>query len=148
MNLWRQLVRAGGTGALLDAQQGRQDREEAASGTHYLYAGVRRGSKGKGLNHLGARPAYPVEYFAVLERHKDFERTVFTGICYSKELTQFPYKEVIQPLWMSATHYEPSTEESEGQGAKIAYIERIRNARAIGYVTKYLMKSVASVSGG
>jgi hypothetical protein len=44
---------------------------------------------------------------------------------------------------MSATHYLPSTEESEGRGAKIARIERIRNARAIGYVTRYLTKSVA-----
>ena len=45
---------------------------------------------------------------------------------------------------MSATHYNEET----GEGAKIAHIERIRNARAIGYVTKYLTKAVTLTEQG
>jgi hypothetical protein len=36
-----------------------------------------RGSKGIGHVHLGARPAYPLECFAVLEEHRDFEHVGF-----------------------------------------------------------------------
>src|SRR5213080_4719420 len=45
---------------------------------------------------------------------------------------------------MSATHYNPET----GEGAEIAHIERIRNSKAIGYVTKYLTKSVTDGERG
>ena len=44
---------------------------------------LRRGSKGHGRDHLGARPAYPVECFAVLEELRTFRKWAFTGICWS-----------------------------------------------------------------
>jgi len=87
--------------------------------------------------------AYLIEYFAVLERHEDFERNGFHWHLLIKGVESIPYKEVIQPLWMSATHYRPATEDDEGQGAMIGHIERIRNNKAIGYVTKYLMKALS-----
>jgi hypothetical protein len=45
---------------------------------------------------------------------------------------------------MSATHYDEAT----GEGAKIGWIDRVRNARAIGYATKYLLKAVAMPERG
>ncbi|MBA2394395.1 MAG: hypothetical protein H0V70_16830, partial [Ktedonobacteraceae bacterium] len=117
--------------------------QEAARALTTFVQALRRGSKGRGPNHIGARPSYQIEYFAVLERHKDFVRNGFHWHVLITNVDCIPYKEVVQPLWMSATHYIAATEEQEGRGAKIARIERIRNAKAIGYVTKYLTKSVA-----
>jgi hypothetical protein len=143
VDLWRQLVKAAEPVLFLTLTKAGKTVQEAARALTTFMQALRRGSRGKGPNRVGARPAYPVEYFAVLERHKDFQRNGFHWHLLLKGVDAIPYKEVIQPLWMSATHYVPSTEESEGRGAKIARIERIRNARAIGYVTKYLTKSVA-----
>jgi hypothetical protein len=143
VDLWRQLVKAAEPVLFLTLTKAGKTVQEAARALTTFMQALRRGSKGKGPNHVGPRPAYAVEYFAVLERHKDFKRNGFHWHLLLKGVDAIPYKEVIQSLWMSATHYVPSTEESEGRGAKIARIERIRNARAIGYVTKYLTKSVA-----
>jgi hypothetical protein len=70
---------------------------------------LRRGSKGR----VGARPAYPVEYFAVLERHEDFEGVGFHWHVLLKGVDFIPYVEVIKPLWKSATHFNKET--GEGQ---------------------------------
>jgi hypothetical protein len=142
VDLWRQLIKAAEPVLFLTLTKAGKTVQEAARALTTFVQALRRGSKGKGPNRIGARPAYQIEYFAVLEQHKDFERNGFHWHVLIKGVDHVPYKEVIQPLWMSATHYKPSTEEEEGRGAKIARIERIRNARAIGYVTKYLMKGV------
>ncbi len=142
VDLWRQLVKQAEPVLFLTLTKAGKTIEEAARALTTFIQALRRGSKGKGPNHIGARLAYLIEYFAVLERHKDFERNGFHWHLLIKGVDYIPYKEVIQPLWMSATHYKPETEEEEGQGAKIAHIEPIRNARAIGYVTKYLTKAV------
>jgi hypothetical protein len=143
VDLWRQLVRAAEPVLFLTLTKAGKTVQEAARALTTFVQALRRGSKGKGPNRIGARSAYPLEYFAVLERHKDFERNGFHWHLLIKGSDHIPYKEVVQPLWMSATHYRPATEHEEGRGAKIARVERIRNAKAIGYVTKYLTKAVA-----
>ncbi len=139
VNLWRQLVKEADPTLFLTLTKAGKTVEASARALTTFMQALRRGSKGKGPNCIGARAAYPVEYFAVLERHKDFERNGFHWHLLIKGVERIPYKEVIQPLWMSATHYDEAT----GEGANIGHIERIRNAKAIGYVTKYLTKALA-----
>ena len=136
---WRQLVKAAEPVLFLTLTKAGKTIEQAKRALTTFIQALRRGSKGKGPNRVGARAAYLIEYFAVLERHRDFERNGFHWHLLIKGVDFIPYEEVIKPLWMSATHYNAET----GEGAEIAWIERIRNARAIGYVTKYLTKSVS-----
>ncbi|HZR44003.1 MAG TPA: hypothetical protein VFB12_28070 [Ktedonobacteraceae bacterium] len=138
VDLWRQMVKQAEPTLFLTLTKAGKTVEQARRALTTFIQALRRGSKGKGPNRVGARLAYLIEYFAVLERHKDFERNGFHWHLLIKGVDHIPYKEVIKPLWMSATHYNPET----GEGAEIAHIERIRNSRAIGYVTKYLTKSV------
>src|SRR6266702_2327525 len=99
---------------------------------------LRRGSKGHGRDHLGARPAYPVECFAVLEEHKNFHKVGFHWHLLVNGVDHFPHQVVSEALRSSMkARYEPQDR---------SYIVRVRgvnNARAIGYVTKYLTKEVA-----
>jgi hypothetical protein len=138
VDLWRQLVKAADPILFLTLTKAGQTVEEAARALTTFMQALRRGSKGRGKSRVGARAAYPVEYFAVLERHKDFEQNGFHWHLLLKGVDHIPYKEVIQPLWRSARHGV----------ADIAHIEKIRNARAIGYVTKYLTKSLTSREKG
>ncbi len=138
VNLWRQLVKEADPTLFLTLTKAGNTVEAAARALTTFMQALRRGSKGKGPNRAGARAVYPVEYFAVLERHRDFERNGFHWHLLLKGVERIPYKEVIQPLWASATHYNEAT----GEGANIGHIERIRNAKAIGYVTKYLTKAL------
>lgn len=144
VDLWRQLVRQAEPTLFLTLTKAGRTVEQAARALTTFLQALRRGSKGRGRNHVGARAAYPVEFFAVLERHEDFERNGFHWHLLIKGVDEISYKEVIQPLWMSATHYNEET----GEGAKIGHIERIHNARAIGYVTKYLTKAVTFTEQG
>lgn len=139
VNLWRQLVKEADPTLFLTLTKAGKTVEAAARSLTTFMQALRRGSKGKGPNRIESRSAYPVEYFAVLERHKDFERNGFHWHLLLKGVEHIPYKEVIQPLWASATHYDEIT----GEGANIGHIERIRNAKAIGYVTKYLTKALS-----
>jgi len=140
--------------------------EQAARALTTFVQALRRGSKGRGKGRIGAREAYPIEYFAVLERHKDFERNGFHWHLLITGVDLIPYKEVIVPLWTSAIRGKRTEEEmlkqdygfsDEEVGAflseedeegnkkgfkRYGWIERVRNARAIGYVTKYLTKSL------
>jgi len=99
---------------------------------------LRRGSKGHGPDHLGARPAYPVECFAVLEEHKNFQKVGFHWHLLVNGVDHVPHQVVSEALRSSMkARYEPQER---------SYIVRVRgvtNARAIGYVTKYLTKEVA-----
>lgn len=143
VHLWRQLVEQAGPTLFLTLSKAGKTVEEARRALTTFMQALRRGSKGRGPNHKGVREAYPVEYFAVLERHEDFEQNGFHWHVLLKGVDHIPYKEVIQPLWMSATHYRPRTDEDEGRGAKIAYIRRVKDHRTVGYVTKYLMKTLS-----
>lgn len=144
VDLWRQLVAEAKPVLFLTLTKAGITIEQAARAFQTFIQALRRGSKGRGKNHVGARKAYPVEYFAVLEEHEDVENLGFHWHVLIVGVEDIPYKDVIQPLWMSATHYDEMT----GQGAKIAWIERIRSNKAIGYVTKYLLKAVAVAQRG
>ncbi len=111
--------------------------EEAARALTTFLQYLRRGSKGRGPNHVGAREAYPVEYFAVLERHSNFEENGFHWHLLVKGASYIPH-EILKEGWRSARH-------------GIAYIvdvEGIRKPHVIGYVTKYLTKSLTRSEKG
>ncbi len=135
---WRQLVKAAEPTLFLTLSKAGKTVEEAARALTVFMRFLRRGSKGKGPNKLGARDSYPVEYFAVLERHRNFTEVGFHWHLLLRGVDFIPYKEVLQPAWMSATH---------GQ-AMIGHIETIRRPQAIGYVTKYLTKAVTAGEKG
>mgnify|MGYP001220311856 CR=1 FL=1 len=126
VNEWRQLIAESGPTMHLTLTKAGKTVEEAARALTTFMQALRRGSKRKG------REAYPVEYFAVLERHENFEENGFHWHILLKGMDYIPYKEVIEPLWHSATHG------ISGFG----WIDAIKNSRAIGYVTKYLTKDI------
>src|SRR5207248_2074493 len=64
---------------------------------------LRRGSKGFGYDHLGARPAYPLECFAVLEEHRDFEHVGFHWHLLVKGVDYLP-KQTVSNALSSATN--------------------------------------------
>ncbi len=132
VDMWRQVVKAAEPTLFLTLTRSGKTVAEAARALTVFMRYLRRGSKGKGPNKVGVRPEYPVEYFAVLERHKNFEQNGFHWHLLMHGVEHIPYKEIIQPGWRSATH----------GGAEIGHIESIRRPQAIGYVTKYLTKAV------
>lgn len=126
VNEWRQLIEAAEPALHLTLTKAGKTVEEAARALTTFMQALRRGSKRKG------REAYPVEYFAVLERHADFEENGFHWHVLLKGVDYLPYKEVIEPLWHSATHGKSG----------FGWVDAIKNSRAIGYVTKYLTKDI------
>src|ERR1700704_2696595 len=122
---WRQLVKAAEPTLFITLTKAGKTVEEASQALTVFMRFLRRGSKGKGPNHIGAREAYPIEYFAVLERHSNFEENGFHWHLLLRGVDRIPY-DLIKDLWRSATH---------GQ-AENGWIQRIENVRAIGYVTK------------
>jgi hypothetical protein len=106
--------------------------EEAARALTTFLQYLRRGSKGCGPNHVGAREAYPIEYFAVLERHQDFEENGFHWHLLIKGSDYIPH-EILKEAWRSARHGV----------AYIVHIEAVCKPHVIGYVTKYLTKSLS-----
>ncbi len=134
---WRQLVRAAEPTLFLTLTKAGHTVEECARALTTFLQYLRRGSKGRGPNHKGAREAYPVEYFAVLERHRDFERVGFHWHLLLRGVEYVPH-EILKEGWRSATH---------GQ-SYIAHIEGIRRPQVIGYVTKYLMKALSEGEKG
>jgi hypothetical protein len=134
---WRQLVKAAEPTLFITLTKAGKTVEEAARALTTLLQYLRRGSKGRGPNHVGAREAYPVEYFAVLERHSDFEENGFHWHLLVKGASYIPH-EILKEGWRSARH-------------GIAYIvdvEGIRKPQVIGYVTKYLTKSLTRSEKG
>jgi hypothetical protein len=166
VDIWRQLVKQAEPVLFLTLTKAGKTVAQAARALTTFIQALRRGSKGIGRGHIGAREAYLIEYFAVLERHKDFERNGFHWHLLIRGVDLIPYKEVIVPLWTSAIRGKRTEEEmlkqdygfsdeevqaflseEDEEGNKrgfrrYGWIERIRNARAIGYVTKYLTKSL------
>jgi hypothetical protein len=129
---WRQLVKEAGPTLFLTLTKAGHTVEEASRALTTFLQYLRRGSKGKGPHHIGAREAYSIEYFAVLERHNDFEENGFHWHLLVKGVDFIPH-EVLKEAWRSARH-------------GIAYIvdvQAIRKPHVIGYVTKYLMKSLS-----
>src|SRR5438067_13638366 len=77
VDIWRQLVKAAEPTLFLTLTKAGKTVEEAARALTTFLQYLRRGSKGRGPNHIGVREAYYVEYFAVLERHENFEENGF-----------------------------------------------------------------------
>jgi hypothetical protein len=129
---WRQLVKAAEPTLFLTLTKSGKTVEEAARALTTFLQYLRRGSKGHGPNRLGARAAYPVEYFAVLERHQNFEENGFHWHVLIKGSDFIPH-EILKEAWRSARHGV----------AYIVHIEAVRKPHVIGYVTKYLTKSLS-----
>jgi hypothetical protein len=77
VDTWRQLVKAAEPTLFLTLTKAGQTVEEAARALTTFLQYLRRGSKGRGPNHIGARLAYLIKYFAVLERHENFAENGF-----------------------------------------------------------------------
>ncbi|GCE16991.1 rolling circle replication-associated protein [Dictyobacter kobayashii] len=129
---WRQLIAAAEPELHVVLSRAGNTVEEAARALTTWVQFLRRGSKGRGKGRIGARPAFPIEYFAVLERHENFEESGFHWHILIKGTDYLP-KEMLDAAWSSATH---------GKN-EFAWVDRVKNARAIGYVTKYLTKHIA-----
>src|SRR5437879_10549628 len=134
---WRQLVKAAEPTLFLTLTKAGLTVEEAARALTTFLQYLRRGSKGRGANHTGAREAYPVEYFAVLERHSDFEENGFHWHLLVKGVDFLP-NQVVSDALRSAT---------EGR-SYITKVEAVRSSKSIGYVTKYLTKAISRVEKG
>ncbi len=128
---WRQVIAEADPKLHLVLTKAGHTLEEAARRLTTFMQALRRGSKGRGRGHWGARQAYPVEYLAVLEEHADFEQNGFHWHILIARVDYIPH-EVLRDLWISAT----------GGRASIVYVKRVEKQRAIGYVTKYLMKDI------
>jgi len=102
---WRQLVKAAEPTLFITLTKAGKTVEEASKALTVFMRYLRRGSKGKGPNHVGAREAYPIEYFAVLERHSDFEENGFHWHLLVKGVDFIPH-EVLKEAWRSARHGE------------------------------------------
>lgn len=132
VDMWRQLVKAAEPTLFLTLTKAGKTVEEAARALTTFLQYLRRGSKGRGPNRMGVREAYPLEYFAVLERHQDFEENGFHWHLLLKGVDYIPH-EVLKEAWRSARHGI----------AYIVHIEAVRKPHVIGYVTKYLTKSLS-----
>ena len=137
VDIWRQLVKAAEPTLFLTLTKAGKTVEEAARALTTFLQHLRRGSKGRGPNHIGAREAYAVEYFAVLERHQDFEENGFHWHLLIKGVDFIPH-DILKEAWRSARHGV----------AYIVQIEAVRKPHVIGYVTKYLTKSLSRSEKG
>ncbi len=129
---WRQLVKEAEPTLFITLTKAGKTVEEAARALTTFLQYLRRGSKGRGKEHIGAREAYPVEYFAVLEQHSDFEENGFHWHLLVKGVEFIPH-DVLKEAWRSARHGV----------AYIVDVQAIRKPHVIGYVTKYLTKSLS-----
>jgi hypothetical protein len=134
---WRQLIAAAEPELHVVLSRAGNTVEEAARALTTWVQYMRRGAKGRGKEKMGARPALPLEYLAVLERHSNFEESGFHWHLLIKGVDYIP-KEILDASWESATH---------GKN-RFAWVDRIKNQRAIGYVTKYLTKQLTRSEKG
>jgi len=137
VELWRQLIKAVEPRHFVTLTKVGWTVEEAARVLTTVIQYLRRGSKGKGPNHMGARDAYPIEYFVVLERHKNFEKVGFHWHMLVKGVEFLP-NQVVSDALRSAT---------KGR-SWITKVKGVRNNTAVGYVTKYLTKDITREEKG
>lgn len=134
---WRQLVKQAEPRLFVTLTKVGWTVEEASRVLTTVLQRLRRGFKSQDPERKGFREAYPVEYFAVLERHDNFEENGFHWHLLVKGVDFLPKQVVSDALW-SAT---------KGR-AYIVDVQRVRNATAVGYVTKYLTKSITQGEQG
>lgn len=131
VDMWRQLVKLAEPTLFVTLTKVGWTLKEAARTLTTVLQYIRRGSKGRGKNRLGARPAYPIQVFAVLEEHHDFEENGFHWHLLVKGVDFLP-QEIVKEALRSAT----------GGRSYIVWVKRVKNDTAVGYVTKYLMKEI------
>jgi hypothetical protein len=124
---WRQLIKLAEPTLFLTFTQVGQTVEEASRVLTTVMQFLRRGSRGKGRGRIGARPAYAAEWFAVLERHRDFERVGFHWHVLVRGVGYIEHEHAREALRLA----------TKGR-SYIVHIERVRSG-AVGYVTKYLI---------
>jgi len=134
---WRQLIKLAEPTLFVTLTKVGWRLEEAARTYTTVLQYVRRGSKGLGLHRVGARPAYPIESFAVLEEHQDFERVGFHWHMLVKGVEYLP-KQVMSDALRSAT---------KGR-SYIVHVASVKKMHAVGYVTKYLTKEITTEKRG
>ena len=128
---WRQLVKAAEPTLFVTLTKVGWTIHEASRVYTTVLQCLRRGSKGFGRDHLGARPAYPLECFAVLEEHRDFEHVGFHWHLLVKGVDYLP-KQTVSDALRSATNGR----------SYIVHVDGVKKMHAVGYVTKYLTKDV------
>src|SRR6266699_551985 len=134
---WRQLIKLAEPTLFVTLTKVGWTLEEAARVYTTVLQYVRRGSKGLGPHRVGARPAYPLESFAVLEEHQDFERVGFHWHMLVKDVEYLP-KQVVSDALRSAT---------KGR-SYIVHVASVKKMHAVGYVTKYLTKEITTEKRG
>src|SRR5438874_6847601 len=134
---WRQLIKQAEPALFLTLTKVGWTIEEAARVYTTVLQYLRRGSKGLGPYHIGARPAYPIECFAVLEEHSDFEGVGFHWHVLVKGVEHLP-KQVVGDALRSAT---------KGR-SYIVDVESVKKMHAVEYVTKYRTKDVTADKRG
>jgi hypothetical protein len=131
VDLWRQLVKAAAPTHFVTLTKVGKTVEEAARLLTTVVQRLRRGFKSQDPTRKGYREAYPIEYFAVLERHHDFEENGFHWHLLVKGVEFLP-NQVVSDALRSAT----------GGRSYITKTEGIYNEAAVDYVTKYLTKHI------
>jgi len=131
VDMWRQLVKAAEPTLFITLTQVGKTLKEAARVLTTVLQYLRRGSKGRGKSRIGVRPAYPLQVFAVIEEHSDFEHVGFHWHLLVKGVDFLP-NQVVSDALRSAT---------KGR-SYITKVKRIQNSTAVGYVTKYLTKEI------
>jgi hypothetical protein len=134
---WRQLVKAAEPTLFVTLTKVGWTIHEASRVYTTVLQYLRRGSKGFGHDHLGARLAYPLECFAVLEEHRDFEHVGFHWHLLVKGVDYLP-KQTVSNALRSATNGR----------SYIVHVDGVKKMHAVGYVTKYLTKEVTSERRG
>jgi hypothetical protein len=132
VNQWRRLVKAAEPTLFVTLTSVGWTLKEAARVYTTVLQYLRRGSKGRGPNYIGARRAYPIECFSILEEHKRFVEVGFHWHILVKGIDYLP-KQVVSDALRSATHGR----------SYIVDVQRVEKAHAVGYVTKYLTKELA-----
>ncbi len=146
VDMWRQLVKEAEPTLFVTLTRVGKTLKEAARVLTTVLQYIRRGSKGRGKDKIGVRPAYPIQVFAVLEEHSDMENVGFHWHLLVKGVDYLP-KKVLEDALRSATHSLTESGVYE-KDSYIVHVERIRKKNAIGYVTKYLMKEIAREQRG
>lgn len=132
---WRRLIELAQPTLFVTLSRVGRTVEEAARTLTTVLQYLRRGSRGRGRGHVGAREAYPIEFFATLEEHSDLEGVGFHWHLLIVGVDYLP-KQVVSDALRSATrHLYPG-------GSYIVDVQRVRRFKSVGYVTKYLTKEV------
>src|ERR1051326_2258511 len=131
VDMWRQLIKLAEPLLHVVLTKVGKTLEEASRTLTTVLQYLRQGSPGRGKDHEGGSPAFPIRVLSVLEEHQDFEQNGFHWHLLVKGVDFLP-NEVVSDALRSAT---------KGR-SYITKVRRIHNQKAIGYVTKYLMKQI------